>query len=141
MNRFIIRNGALALLALLSALVLSGCAATTYYKTEGDPEFSIKKTDRIFVATLDGQTTIEDKSFAALLKAKLRKNGFVVVEENNRASANLMAFFTLDNKTYTGTGSYTTYQTNTTYSSGYIGGTYYSKMLALTAIAGLLITI
>ncbi|MDR3347241.1 MAG: hypothetical protein LBN32_01370, partial [Helicobacteraceae bacterium] len=50
---------------------------------------------------------------------------FIVADQ--RTSHNLIAVFALDEETHTstGVGSYTSYTPQTSYSSGYVGGTYY----------------
>ncbi|MDR3346978.1 MAG: hypothetical protein LBN32_00025 [Helicobacteraceae bacterium] len=128
----------LIVLALFGAFMFSGCTTKVFYITESKPDFSFNKTDRFSIVLKDKpliisgvmlgdkQTGVEDIDFAALLKTKLLKHGFLVAEGDPKP-ADLLVSFRLDERTHTHTSTrtYTTYETQRSYSSGYIGDTYY----------------
>lgn len=101
-------------------LILSGCTSSVYFKTEQDPMYKIEHNKRFFVF-LPKNPTIEDKKFMISLNDKLKKQGFNVVE---KFPFDYAVFFTLTDKSYSGTSSYTSYVPTTSYTSGYVGSTY-----------------
>lgn len=106
-------------LCVLLALVFTACS-TAYYRTTQDSSSKINKAQPVRVL-LPENSDIEDRSFARLLAQKLSQHGFKLQDD-----AKCAFVFNMDEPTYQSTGSYTTYNTSTSYTnvSGFVGGTY-----------------
>lgn len=106
-------------LCVLLALVFTACS-TAYYHTTQDGSLKINKAQPVRVL-LPENSDIEDRSFARLLAQKLSQHGFKLQDD-----AKCAFVFNMDEPTYQSTGSYTTYNTSTSYTnvSGFVGGTY-----------------
>ncbi len=115
------KNKLLILISLLISITFSGCLHSVYYSTELDPTCNLKKENR-FKVFLPKNPTIEDKKFMISLEKKLIKHGYNIVDN----SVDFGIFFTLTEKSYSGTESYTSYVPTTSYTSGYVGNTYVS---------------
>ncbi|GHV07508.1 hypothetical protein AGMMS50229_14480 [Campylobacterota bacterium] len=114
-------------IAMIAAMFLSGCATTysVYYETEMDPNYTISRGDTVCIIAPDN-LTVEHKKFMAIIEKKLNSNGFNAIKPDANQNCKHGLLSMLDTKSYTHTGSYTSYNTVTQNHSGFAGGQYYS---------------
>ena len=110
------------LIALILPLITAGCASSVYFKTETMPRFSYTDSQRILIF-LPKNPNIEDQKLLILLQAKMRERGLNVVE---KFPADYGLFFNIYEESYESTSSVPFTTPSTSYSSGYVGNTYYS---------------
>ena len=103
------------------ALFLGGCTTTAYISSLTDPNYSVVKTDPIYIM-LKSEASIPDRQFYSFLKSKMVANGFNIVEFVSESKYILL--FQRGSKTSQINSTLSLPSTSTT--SGYVGNTYYS---------------
>jgi hypothetical protein len=107
------------LIVLILPLIMAGCESA-YFKTETMPRFSYTNSQGIIIF-MTKNPTIEDQKFFIILQAKMKEHGFNIVE---KFPADYGLFFKLYGSSSTSSVPLT--MPTTSYSSGYVGNTYYS---------------
>lgn len=94
-----------------------------YYKVEG--EAPVDKTKPLAVAYAGNNNGVEEKNFKKMLELTLKKYGYHLQQANDGQKPCVM-LFDLTESTHDMIGSYTSYNTSTTFSSasGWVGGRY-----------------
>lgn len=108
-------------ICLFFTLFLSGCVNTAYISSVTDPDYNINISDSIYIF-IDDEAKIKDRQFGALLKKEMKETGFNITDDPLEASYILA--FQMGQKTSTVNSAILLPQTS--YTSGYVGGTYYS---------------
>lgn len=107
--------------SVLLVFLLGGCASTAYISSLADTQYAPKKSDAIFLLNLDSES-IKQRQFATFLRSEMFKHGFNITSDIHHADYALIAY--ADETTSQISSSVVLPQTQ--YTSGYIGGTYYS---------------
>ena len=107
---------------MISMLLLAGCSTrTAYISSLTDPRYNPVKTDPIFILLTD-DARITDRQFYSLLRDEMIQNGFNIVDDGYEAKYLLL--FQTGSKTSQINS--TLFLPSTSWSSGYVGNTYYS---------------
>ena len=110
----------------LVCIYFSGCSSA-YYKTESAFGAKIDKSQPLAIITPEN-ANVEESNFGRALGHLMAQSGYSIIGINTESKGKdtCGVFYSLDEPTYQNIGSYTTNNTTTSYTSGFVGGNYVS---------------
>jgi len=106
-------------LAFIALIMFTGCGTSVYYHTELDPTTQVNINKKFWIYLPKKSSTIEEKKFASVLYSKMYHKGFNVSSDGK---PDYGITFIIDERSYSGTSTYTSNEPTTSYTYGTISG-------------------